>query len=253
VYVALCRFADNNTRQCYPSTRTLAALLHLGRPTVHKALRTLEDAGLIAIERGRTPQGDYRANVYTLLPLVGNDMAHRGHSGLPPVVNDVDHRGQGGLPELNSINQTQQNKGERALPRRTPTPAHATAVSGRDPNLGHPAVQAYRGVCKLTADETQRAAIAGTVTDVTQWEEVMRRWLLAGYRKTNVQGMLDWYRNGIPERNGGSGRDASSGRLGFQGERRGERRGQCAADTPEDMARRDAEWQKLVQESETRG
>jgi DNA-binding MarR family transcriptional regulator len=161
VYVALGYHANNQTRQCYPSTRTLAALLHLGRPTVLKALRTLEDVGLISVERSRTAEGERRVNVYTLLPIGG------GQAALPPVVNDVDHRGKAALPELDLINKTQENKREgasagRASAGRTPTPAPP-----RDPNLDHPAVKAYRDIFELTPNEIQRAEIAQVVTDVS--------------------------------------------------------------------------------------
>jgi len=44
-----------------------------------------------------------------------------------------------------------------------------------------------------------------------RWREVMRAWMLQGNKPTNVGGMLDWYRDGIPQRpgkpaNGGNGR-----------------------------------------------
>ena len=113
-------------------------------------------------------------------------------------------------------------------------------------------------MCKLTPNETQRAAIAATVTDVSKWQEVMQRWLLKDYRKSNVEGMLDWYKQGIPggtSGNGWNGRirtDAESGRRGLPGSWDGERGERRPPDTPEEIARRDAEWQKLVQESDTR-
>jgi hypothetical protein len=107
-------------------------------------------------------------------------------------------------------------------------------------------------VCKVTPNETQRAAIAETVTDLPTWQEVMRRWLLKDYRKTNVEGMLDWYRNGIPERSGGNGRNPTGGRFGFQRNGAGGGRGSQPPDNPDDMARRDAEWQAILRESEGR-
>lgn len=241
VYLVLAFHAGARTRQCYPSTRTISRLLKLSRPTVLKAICKLEEEGLIKVERRRTKNGCRAVNVYTLLPVGG------GQPVLPPVVNDVDHRGQGALPEQDLINKTQKNKTARA----------AAQVQAKDSNLDHPAVLAYREICKLTPNETQRAAIASAVTDIPKWREVIQRWLLKDYRKSNVDGMLDWYRQGIPEGRGGNGKngritDARSGRVGFQGDWAGERRERRPPDTPEDIARRDAEWQKLVRESQTR-
>jgi hypothetical protein len=111
-------------------------------------------------------------------------------------------------------------------------------------------------VCGSPPDALQRATIAATVTDVAQWTEIIRQWLLAGYRKQNVAGMLDWYTNGIPERSNNYGRSAGSrragGGLGFSGQRPGEWHAPYRRETPEETARLDAEWAILVREARER-
>lgn len=98
-----------------------------------------------------------------------------------------------------------------------PAPAETPKKPQRDPDLDHPAVVAYRDKCKLTPNATQRQAIAGTVTDIPRWSDVIGNWLLRNYRKDNVAGMLDWYRDGIPERsNGNDNRSATRGASGLQ-------------------------------------
>jgi DNA-binding PadR family transcriptional regulator len=256
VYVVLALHADNTTRRCYPSTRTIARLVHLSQPTVLKALATLEEVGLIKVERPPSKHDRRRVNIYTLSAPGGDQPA------LAPVLNDVEHGAKGALAELDSINKTQKNQRaatstDRAPARpasepRPPAAPDAALAPGRDPNLAHPAVRAYRGECKLTPNQAQRAAIAETVTDLARWQEVLRKWLLAGYRPSNVDGLLDWYTNGIPERRGNHGIPGTRGRLGFGGGWSGEPRDRQPSDTPDDLARRDAEWQKLVHESETR-
>jgi DNA-binding MarR family transcriptional regulator len=67
VYVALARFVNRKTGECWPSIGRLASLLDLARNTVKAALRTLEAAGLIAIRRRRDPAGDATSHLYTLL------------------------------------------------------------------------------------------------------------------------------------------------------------------------------------------
>lgn len=47
------------------------------------------------------------------------------------------------------------------------------------------------------------------VTDLARWREVVIAWHQSGYKPTNIKGQLDWYRDGIPERNASS--SASNG------------------------------------------
>lgn len=228
VYVALASFANCDTRQCYPSISTLARLVRVSYPTAQKAIRALESAGLIRAQPVWEDKGNRRPNLYTLLPVAG------GQSPCVGVPNGVREGTKPTLEEQDLMNKRDDGAGAR---RARPQP--------RDANLDHPAVKAYRGVCKLTPDETQRAAIAGTVTDVQKWRAVMQAWLLAGYRKQNLAGMLDWYSNGIPQRRNGIGQDAGNRQFGFAGDGAG-RREPREAEASEDAARRDAEWAALV-------
>jgi DNA-binding MarR family transcriptional regulator len=273
LYTVLSVHASHATRTCYPSLRYLSRHLKLSQPTVLKAIQVLEEVGLIAVARVRTKQGQRRVNVYTLLSIregqqaplpVGNNVDHRGSAALPPAaddVNDVAHRGKPALaPVLNDvehpakpdlaeqyvINKTQENKRESVNKGLAEPPAPTP-----DPQLDHPAVKAYRDTCKRTPDETQRAAIAAAVTDLARWQEIVRQWLLTGYRKQNVAGMLDWYQNGIPDKGGSHGWGGGA-RLGFQGNRPGEWHKSEPPETPEEKARRDAEWEVLVREAHER-
>lgn len=63
----------------------------------------------------------------------------------------------------------------------------------RDERLDHPAVKAYRDLCRLTPNAEARAAIADTVVDLDHWKETCRSWMLKGYRPQNVEGLLDFY------------------------------------------------------------
>lgn len=73
VYIYLLRHADRKTRQCHPSTVTIAKKLRLCRNTVAKHVRLLEERGLIITEnteiitkRGIKKNGNL---LYTLVPL----------------------------------------------------------------------------------------------------------------------------------------------------------------------------------------
>lgn len=44
-----------------------------------------------------------------------------------------------------------------------------------------------------------KARVGGDAENLRKWEEVCRRWNLAGYNPSNLQGQFDWYESGIPE------------------------------------------------------
>lgn len=96
-----------------------------------------------------------------------------------------------------------------STPPEQPAPELATktrrvpAKKPTDPNMQHPAVVAFREETSLNPNHTQAAAIVAAVSeaDVEKWRDTVRRWLLAGWRSTGVDGMLERYRDGW-ERNG---------------------------------------------------
>ena len=47
VLAALAKFADNDTKVCWPSVQTLCDITGISKPTVSKALKRLTQAGLI--------------------------------------------------------------------------------------------------------------------------------------------------------------------------------------------------------------
>lgn len=74
----------------------------------------------------------------------------------------------------------------------------------------HPAIDVYRSKARRYPDEAQWPSIEKTVTtddaSLTRWGNVVEAYILCGWYKGNVSGMLDWYkRNEIPHTNG-SGR-----------------------------------------------
>jgi DNA-binding MarR family transcriptional regulator len=67
VYVALARYANRTTGECWPSIDRLARTVQLARSTVKVYLRRLEAAGLITITERQDAAGDATSNLYTLL------------------------------------------------------------------------------------------------------------------------------------------------------------------------------------------
>ena len=78
VYAVLCRFANNDTQEAYPSLATIARLIGCSKPTVIKSLKTLETEALISIEKVKSQHGDHDHNRCWLLALGGGKGALPG-------------------------------------------------------------------------------------------------------------------------------------------------------------------------------
>jgi hypothetical protein len=77
VYNVLARHADRQTGVCWPYIDTIAKKLKLGRTTVKKYLRILQQYALIAISPRYTDKGDAAANCYIVLDPTPEKMALR--------------------------------------------------------------------------------------------------------------------------------------------------------------------------------
>lgn len=66
VYISLCRHSDNNTQTCYPSMSLIASENGMSVKTVERSVKTLEDWGIIRVQRSRKEDGTQANNVYTL-------------------------------------------------------------------------------------------------------------------------------------------------------------------------------------------
>ena len=80
----------------------------------------------------------------------------------------------------------------------------------RAPAARPPAVQVFVEVTgKFALNNTQIKALAGKVGDgpaaLARWRSVVEAWQLAGHKPTNITGMLDWFRDGIPQHGASNG------------------------------------------------
>lgn len=67
VYNSLCRHSDTN-QESYPSIERIADQHGLSRPTVIKAIKKLEEYGIIAVKRGKNPKTKRQnVNIYILV------------------------------------------------------------------------------------------------------------------------------------------------------------------------------------------
>lgn len=67
VYMTLCLYSDNASKQSYPSAQTIAEMSGVSRNGVFRALKALELAGYIRREQRTFGRGKQTTNVYYLL------------------------------------------------------------------------------------------------------------------------------------------------------------------------------------------
>ena len=66
VYISLCRHADNTTQQCFPSMKLIAEENGISDDTVMRAVKRLEEWGIVLVTRQKKEDGTQMNNVYTL-------------------------------------------------------------------------------------------------------------------------------------------------------------------------------------------
>jgi hypothetical protein len=81
VYVILCKYANWSTKEAFPSVGTIAKEAFCSENTVRKALRSLRDIGLIAIEPQNKSSGGQTSNLYVLLDIPESFARGSPHEG----------------------------------------------------------------------------------------------------------------------------------------------------------------------------
>ena len=74
-YMALCRFANNKSGECFPSYKTIAEKMRVGVSTAMKAIKSLADKGVIEITSRKNEAGGDTSNLYTIQSLKPNKKA----------------------------------------------------------------------------------------------------------------------------------------------------------------------------------
>lgn len=82
----------------------------------------------------------------------------------------------------------------------------ARAKRQPDQNQQHGACLIYQELTGRHPNRVQAAQIAEHISDIERWRAIVTKWLSSGYKTTNVEGMLDWYRkNGSSNGRNGNG------------------------------------------------
>ncbi|HAC3037591.1 TPA_asm: helix-turn-helix domain-containing protein [Listeria monocytogenes] len=69
LYLALCKFANNKTQQCYPSKKSLLKVSRISDKPFRKALKHLIEYGYVKVETRLSTDGKQLSNMYTLVNM----------------------------------------------------------------------------------------------------------------------------------------------------------------------------------------
>jgi len=93
-----------------------------------------------------------------------------------------------------------------------PAPEPAANPTSEKPKRTRPERDAlavlYHEIARVWPNQVQEAAIVRTVQDHALFQRCIEQWRMAGYKPTNVAGILDWYRRGGAPTGGARARDA---------------------------------------------
>lgn len=173
---------------------TMTGLTHRN---AHAALKTLIGKGWV--DQKQVGKQSYE---YSIKPVpLGNqfdDQFPRGTSSLGepepvPVGNQFDSKPVPvGNTQKKDLKEKRKER-ERVQPHTprppTPVPKKQTTLS-----FAHEAVTSYQRLTGVKrAPPANADKIADTVIDLAHWEHVIKAWTGIGFRRDNVDGMLDWY------------------------------------------------------------
>jgi len=109
-----------------------------------------------------------------------------------------------------------EREGEHVLsPVHDPVPARDPVPAPKDEPPVPPAVVIYGDltgeIVNWRTATTINEAVGDDPTNLDKWKEAIDAWLLEGYRKKNIRGMLDWFRDGVPDRRRNAPRNRRNG------------------------------------------
>lgn len=77
VYAVLCMYADNDSKDSYPSVATIAEKSRCSERVARRSLQTLKESGYIDIKERRDKRGYQTSNQYFLLDVAISDLTGR--------------------------------------------------------------------------------------------------------------------------------------------------------------------------------
>ena len=65
-YMVMCRYANNDTNQCFPGYETLAEKMRVSKSTAIKAVKSLVKKGVLIVTHRKNSNGGDTSNLYTI-------------------------------------------------------------------------------------------------------------------------------------------------------------------------------------------
>jgi hypothetical protein len=208
VLLAYADHADHEGNNIYPAVATIAKKTGYSERSVQRITRQLVahewliDNGVSQYQTHNFSIPIYRGDKMTPPTDGGTDEAVLGGDNLAGVTEL--HRG-GDTHVTGGVTKTTQ-RGDIAM---SPKPSltinkpsikpvkDSGAERPHDERLSHPAITTYRSLAKITPPDLLRDDIISTVgDDFVKWGNVIKDWIGHGWKKTNITGMLDYYKNG---------------------------------------------------------
>jgi hypothetical protein len=198
VYAALCMHSKPSTQRCWPSHRTIAKEIGCSAAKVKGALAQLKDLKLIAIDPHYDAANQRQtSNTYTLLdPPATTDT--------PPQYHEI--------PTKNNPNLVEQSQGEAGAtaPQQPPndppkkkqkaTPPKAIQIYRKEFHT-YPRKETWEDIVSIVGEEPEH---------LKTWARVCHQWLMKGYYKFNITGLIECFHKGGVKTGGSRANGGSS-------------------------------------------
>lgn len=213
VYCALAKYADNDTRESWPSHKTMADLIGTSSRSVKTYIGKLASVGLVEIEARHDDEGRRTSNLYILTsPEKWKEIPPTGQEAPIPQEPEIPRIGTPGAYKLDSIELDSVNYSP-GVPGDSPVPKRKKhAPSKADPRTSHAAIQCVRTVTKRRPPKDLYDDIIealGDSPDVALAQKCYKEWRIRGYAATSMIPFVEWYPKGGPS----YGKRKSNGRV----------------------------------------
>lgn len=202
VWGRVYRYEQMSSGKCVASHETLSEGLNISKRTLIRHLDILIDKEYITDhtpERRNKPHDlttTRKARLEITLEAIDEGVTE-SHTGVTESHTESDRESHEESSKKESKKQKiKESAASAALPPEPPPPKpKSSAGKKRDERLDHPAIVAYKDLARLTPPFAARDAICA-VLDVEKWRGVVQTWISKGWRRDNIDGMLDVYRTG---------------------------------------------------------
>lgn len=255
LYVHLKRVAGDNGI-CWQSTATMAEACSMSAGSIKKAKDELSEAGLIRVTVQKGLHGEFDRHNITIKDVWAKNMARysscspgeqeRSCGEQVPSSGEQEHspHEQDRSPGELKNNPIKNNPGKKNPPRKTrergePEKPLSLPVPVKNAEEDSGPVKILSEITGQQYDPALQALIAqalGEAPDLERLQAAALAWKAHGYKMRNLDGILEWYRQGIPGRSGALGeplRDAAYYGLAEAGSSGPEEPEELEADEPE--------------------